>query len=214
MKLYGYWRSSSSWRVRIALLHKGIACTHQPVHLLRDGGEQFQPGFREKNPLSEVPVLEVEHEGRTRRLGQSMAILDYLERVQPSPSLLPADAWLAARSRQLAEIVNSGIQPLQNRALLERVRDAGEDAAGWARHFVSRGLAALEALAPETAGDFLVGDAVSVADVYLIPQLYNARRFGLDPAAYPTLAAVEGRCLALPAFTESHPDRQPDAEKA
>ena len=213
MKLYGYWRSSSSWRVRIALGYKQLPYTLAPVHLVREGGEQFTEPFRQKNPLAEVPLLEVTHLGQQRHLSQSMAIIDYLERLQPEPPLFPADPWLAARARQLAEIVNSGIQPLQNRAVLLRLKDAGQDDAAWARHFIGRGLTGLESAAADTAAAFLVGDAVSVADVYLVPQLYNARRFGVDLAPFPTLLRAEQSCLAHPAFVDSHPDRQPDAEK-
>jgi maleylpyruvate isomerase len=214
MKLYGYWRSSSTWRVRIALAHKGLAYQYDAVHLVRDGGEQHAARFRAINPMSEVPVLELDEGGVTRRLTQSLAIIEYLERTVPRPALLPDDAFLAARARQLAEMVNAGIQPLQNSAVLARVRDQlrGDEAA-WARHYISRGLSALELVCQDTAGSFLVGDAPTVADVCLVPQLYNARRFAVDPAAYPTLLRVEAACLALPAFVDSHPDRQPDAVK-
>jgi maleylpyruvate isomerase len=216
MKLYGYWRSSSTWRVRIALGWKAIPFDYQPVHMLRGGGEQHAAGYRAVNPLGEVPSLEwTDAAGRTRRLSQSFAIIDYLERVHPTPSLLPADAFLAGRARQLAEMVNAGIQPLQNLRVLAQVRDELHgDAQAWARHHVARGLAAMEALAPDTAGAFLVGDAPSVADVYLVPQLYNARRFALDLSPYPTLLRAEASCQPLPAFAAAHPDRQPDAEPA
>ncbi len=212
MKLYGYWRSSSAWRVRIALLHKGLPFEYQPVHLVRDGGEQHGAGYRALNPMAEVPTLEIEDAGKIRHLGQSLAILAYLERMAPSPPLLPADPFAAARAWQLAEVVNAGTQPLQNSAVLLRVKnELRGDEQAWARHFIARGLTALEALARDSAGRFLVGEAVSVADVCLVPQLYNARRYGVEVGAYPTLLAVEGSCLALPAFVDSHPDRQPDA---
>jgi maleylpyruvate isomerase len=212
VKLFGYWRSSSAWRVRIALAHKGLPFETHPVHLVRDGGEQHSPAYRAINPMEEVPTLEVEEGGRPRRLSQSLAIIGYLERIAPSPALIPADPFAAARAWQLAEMVNAGIQPLQNSAVLQRVKnELRGDEQAWARHFIRRGLAALEALAPDTAGRFLVGDAVSVADVCLVPQLYNARRYGLDVGPYPTLLAVEKSCVGLPAFADSHPDRQPDA---
>jgi maleylpyruvate isomerase len=216
LTLYGYWRSSSSWRVRIALHHKSLAYTDRPVHLVRGGGEQHQEGYAGVNALREVPVLEIEDPRGSRRLTQSMAIIDYLERLVPEPALLPDDPWLAARARQLAEIVNAGIQPLQNRLVLDRIKLGGGDeaASAWARHFIARGLTTLEAAAAETAGAFLVGEAVTLADVYLVPQLYNARRFNLDLAPYPTLLRAEQTCQALPAFTATHPDRQPDAEPA
>jgi maleylpyruvate isomerase len=213
MKLYGYWRSSSAWRVRISLAWKRLPFEYQAVHLVRDGGGQHAPAYRAVNPLSEVPALEWTEGGVVRRLAQSFAILEYLERTHPEPPLLPADPFLAGRARQLAEMVNSGIQPLQNLRVLNRVRDELKgDGPAWARHFIGRGLAAMEVLAPETAGDFLVGDAPTLADVYLVPQLYNARRFGIDLAPYPTLLRAEASCQRLPAFAEAHPDRQPDAE--
>ncbi len=212
VKLYGYWRSSSTWRVRIALAWKRIPFEYQPVHMLRGGGEQHADTYKAVNPLSEVPALEWSDRGTVRRLSQSFAIIDYLERVHPQPSLVPADPFLAGRARQLAEIVNSGIQPLQNLGVLNRIRDLSGDAQAWARHYIGRGLAAMEALAPETAGAFLVGDAPTVADVYLVPQLYNARRFALELAPYPTLLRAEASCQALPAFADAHPERQSDAE--
>jgi maleylpyruvate isomerase len=210
MKLYGYWRSSSAWRVRIALAWKGIPHEYQPVHLR--AGEQQAPSYLALSPLGEVPTLEWTEAGVARRLSQSFAIIDYLERVHPTPPLFPADPFLAARARQLAEMVNAGIQPLQNLAVLNRVRELEGDAQAWARHFVSRGLAAMEALAPETAGAFLVGDAPTVADAYLVPQLYNARRFALDLTPYPTLLRAEASCEQVPAFVQAHADKQPDAE--
>ena len=141
-----------------------------------------------------------------------MAIIDYLEERFPAPPLLPADPWLRARARQLAEMVNAGIQPLPEPGRA-RSRAGGRRATRneWARHFNARGLAALEAAAHETAGTFLVGDAVSLADVYLIPQLYAARRFDVDLAPLPTLLRVEAACAALPAFAAAHPDAQSDA---
>jgi maleylpyruvate isomerase len=212
MKLYGYWRSSSAWRVRIALLYKGLAFENHPVHLVRDGGEQHSAGYRAVNPMEEVPTLELEEAGRPRRISQSLAIIGYLERIAPTPPLCPADPFDAAKAWQLAEMVNAGVQPLQNSAVLLRVKnELRGDEQAWARHFIARGLAALEAVAAETAGAHLVGGSVSVADVCLVPQLYNARRYGIEVGAYPTLLRVERRCFTLPAFAESHPDRQPDA---
>ena len=213
MKLYGYWRSSSTWRVRIALAWKRIPHEYQPVHMLRGGGEQHAAAYKAVNPLSEVPALEWTENGVVRRLAQSFAILEYLEQAFPQPSLIPDDPFLAGRTRQLAEMVNSAIQPLQNLRVLTRVRDELHgDPQAWARHFVGRGLAAMETLAPETAGAFLVGDAPTLADVYLVPQLYNARRFAMDLAPYPTLLRAEASCQQLPAFAEAHAEKQLDAE--
>ena len=208
MILYDYWRSSSAWRVRIALHFKGIPFERRVVNLIKDGGEQHAADFHAMNPSRQVPVL-VTDDGRA--IAQSMAIIAYLEERHPAPPLLPADAWLRARARQLAEMVNSGTQPLQNLTVLDHVQAGGMDRNEWARHFMARGLAALEAAAHETAGTFLVGDAVSLADAYLIPQLYNARRFNVDLAPLPTLVRIESACAALPAFAAAHPDAQSDA---
>jgi maleylpyruvate isomerase len=208
MILYDYWRSSSAWRVRIALHVKGIPFERRVVNLIKDGGEQHAATFHAMNPSRQVPVL-ITDDGRP--IAQSMAIIGYLEERHPAPALLPADAWLRARARQLAEMVNSGTQPLQNLTVLDHVQAGGMDRNEWARHFIARGLAALEAAAHETAGRFLVGDAVSLADAYLIPQLYNARRFNVDLAPLPTLVRIESACAALPAFAAAHPDAQSDA---
>ena len=213
MKLYGYWRSSSAWRVRIALAWKGVPYEYQAVHLVRDGGEQHGAAYRAVNPMEEVPTLELEEEedGKVRRLTQSLAIIDYLEAYAPSPPLLPRAPFLRARVRQLAEIINAGTQPLQNSGVLARVKQVGGDEQAWARHYIARGLGALELAAKETAGAFLVGEAVSVADVLLVPQLYNARRFAVPLDPYPLLTRIEAACVSLPAFADSHPDKQPDA---
>lgn len=215
MKLYSYWRSSASWRVRIALAWKGIAHEYRAVNLVREGGEQYLPGYvAEINPLSQVPVLEVDEGPPPRRIAQSLAIIEYLEERFPQPPLLPSEPWLRARARQLAEITNAGIQPFQNTPTLGYVRDVlhGDEKA-WLRHFLERGLRALEKTARETAGTFLVGAAPTVADVCLIPQLYSARRFDVPLDPFPTLVRVEAACSELPAFAAAHADRQPDAPK-
>jgi maleylpyruvate isomerase len=214
VKLYTYWRSTSAWRVRIALAWKGVPHETEVVPLIGTGAQQNTEAFRALNPSAQVPVLVLNEEGEgghPRRIAQSMAILEFLEERWPSPPLLPNDPWLRARARQLAEIVNSGIQPLQNLATTERLREMGGDPDAWRTHFIARGLAALERAASETAGRFLVGDAPSFADIYLVPQLYNARRFGIELVPYPTLTRIDETCRALPAFEAAHPDTQPDA---
>jgi maleylpyruvate isomerase len=213
---YDYWRSSSAWRVRIALNLKQISVERRAVNLIGNGGEQHAPDFRALNPFSEVPVLVVDDAaGAPRAIGQSMAIVHYLEERFPSPPLLPADPWLRARARQMAEMVNAGIQPFHNLSLLQRLRASGvADPATIAHQSIARGLASLEALAPETAGRFLIGDAPTLADVYLVPQLYGGRRFNVDLAPFPTLLAIETACVALQAFAAAHPDLQPDAPVA
>jgi maleylpyruvate isomerase len=215
MKLYSYWRSSCSWRVRIALNLKGLAYTYEAVHLLKDGGQQNSEAYRALNPMRTVPTLEFEEGGQVRRLSQSLAILEYLEERYRAPALLPADPLLRARARMLAEMVNSGIQPLQNLAVLQWVKaELKSDDKAFAAHWNSRGLAALEAVVKETAGTYCVGNAVSFADICLVPQLYGARRFGVDLTPYPTLTRIEAACEELPAFQAARADRQPDAVPA
>jgi maleylpyruvate isomerase len=207
---YDYWRSSSAWRVRIALHWKDIPFERRAVNLLKD--EQHEPAFRALNPQAQVPVLIVDEGGQPHALAQSLAILAYLEERFPSPPLLPAEPWLRARARQMAEAVNSGIQPFQNLALTERLRAAGlPDVPAWVQDCIRRGVDALERLAQDTAGTFLVGDGPTWADLYLVPQLFGARRFGVDLAPYPTLTRVEAACAALPPFQAAHPDAQTDA---
>lgn len=210
MKLYSYWRSSSAWRVRIVLGFKQVPCTLVPVHLLANGGEQNSPDFLGWNPMAQVPVLEVDTPDGPFRITQSMAILEYLEELHPTPPLLPRDPLLRARARQLAEVVNSGIQPLQNMKLQRETQTRGIDPVPLVTTFIDTGLKALEIMARASAGRYLVGEDVTFADVLLIPQLYNARRFSLDVEAYPTLRRVERACEGLPAFMAAHPNAQPD----
>ncbi len=215
MKLYGYWRSSCTWRVRIALELKGLSYEVVPVHLIKDGGQQRAEGFRKLNPLAQVPVLEVEDDG-IQHLSQSLPIIEYLDERFPDPRLLPGTARHRARIRQLAEMVNAGTQPLQNLGVLGQLSEvgAGEHKKAWAQHFIATGLAALEQASRQSAGAFLVGDAPTLADLCLVPQLYNARRFDCELSAYPTLLSVESACEALDAFQKAHPDVQPDAERS
>jgi maleylpyruvate isomerase len=209
-RLYGYWRSSSAWRVRIALGLKGIAYESTAVNLL--SGEQDAPEHVARSPLHQVPVLEVARHGPPLRLVQSMAILEWLEERHRDPPLLPADADGRARVRALAEHVNSGIQPYQTTAALRwlKERQPGQEQV-WVRHWLARGLAGLEAAVAERPGRFCHDDAPGLADCYLVPQLYAARRFEVELSACPRLLAVEAACQALPAFQAAHPDRQPDA---
>lgn len=216
LRLYSYWRSSASWRVRIGLHLKGLKFDYVPVHLVKDGGEQNSAAYRTLNPMRTLPTLEwTEADGSVRRLSQSLPVLEYLEERFPAPALLPADAFLRAKSRMLAEMVNSGIQPLQNLSVMQRLKqELSADDKAWSAYWNTRGLEALEAAVQPTAGRFCVGDTVSLADVCLVPQLYGARRFGVDLAPYPTLLRIEAECQALPAFQAAQPDRQPDAVPA
>jgi maleylpyruvate isomerase len=215
MKLYSYWRSSSAWRVRIALHYKGITFEYVPVNIVKDGGEQFRDAYRAINGMAQVPTLEFEEGGATRRIGQSLAIIELLEERYPSPPLLPASSYLRARARQLAEIINSGIQPFQNLYVTNLVeREYGASRQAFAAQFIDQGLAAFQAIVEETGGRFSVGDAPTIADVCLVPQLAAARRMGADMSKIGRLLRIEEQCARLPAFEAAHSTRQTDAVPA
>jgi maleylacetoacetate isomerase len=199
--------------VRIGLNLKQLPYELVPVHLLRDGGEQHSDTFRQANPQQLVPVLQ---HGQ-RMLRQSMAILEYLDEMWPEPPLLPATARDRQRVRALAQLVACDIHPLNNLRVLQYFeRDWGVPQAErdvWVRHWISEGFAAFEALLQDhpSTGAFCDGELPTLADCCLIPQIYNARRFGMDLAAYPTLLRIEQACQALPAFEAARPEKQPDA---
>jgi len=213
--LTSFWRSSCSWRVRIALAYKGLAHKISTIHLQRDGGEQFTAAYREKNPMSQVPLLEIKGNGSEKPylLSQSMAVMEYLEEVYPDPPILPSSPIDRARVRQIAEIINSGIQPLQNSATMKKVEAAGGDKASWAKYWIEDGLGKLERQTAEFGNTrFLVSDSPTIAEFCLVPQLYGARRFGCEVNGWPRLLEVEARCLTLPAFESTCPENQLDAE--
>jgi maleylacetoacetate isomerase len=215
LRLHSYWRSSAAYRVRLALAWKGLPHEYLPVHLVRDGGEQFGPAYVRLNPQSRVPVLEVDGEVLT----QSMAILEWLEEAFPAaPRLLPPDEPLArARVRSLAQLIVADIQPLQNTAVTRYLREhhGWNDAqvGTWLQEWIGRGLRALEqrlAADPRT-GRFCHGDSPTLADVCLVPQAYASRRFGVDLAAFPRIAAIDAACRELEPFQRAAPEQQPDA---
>lgn len=212
LALHNYWRSSASHRVRIGLGLKNLEFEYVVVNIVKS--EQHAEGYRSRNPMAQVPTLEVtEDDGTVYAISQSLPILEYLDERFREPAILPADPYLRARTRMLAEIVNSGIQPLQNLTTTKAVKAFGGDEVVWPKAFIADGLVAFERVARETAGMFCVGDAPSIADCCLIPQLASARRFGVDITKHALLLGIEARCLALPAFASSTPDRQPDAVK-
>jgi maleylacetoacetate isomerase len=214
MKLYDYFRSSAAYRVRIGLRLKGLDYESVPVHLLRDGGEQLKDAYRAITPSAAVPAL-VDH-GAT--VTQSLAILEYLDETHPLVPLMPRDVLGRARVRSLALMIACDIHPVNNlRILRYLVKEAGlseEAKNAWYVHWVQEGFAALEAHlagSPDT-GRFCHGDAPTIADCLLVPQVFNARRFNIDMAPYPTIARIDATCVALPAFAAAHPSAQPDAE--
>ncbi len=212
--LYDYWRSSACYRVRIALNLKGLAYAQQPVHLVRAGGEQHASAYRAVNPQQVVPTLV---DGQ-RIIRQSLAIIEYLEESRPeSLALLPVGARDRAHVRSLALLVACDIHPLNNLRVmqhLERTFDADEDArTAWMRHWMDAGFRAFEEIlvADSSSGTCCHGDQPTLADACLIPQVYNARRFGMDLGAYPTIERIDAHCLGLPAFERARPENQPDA---
>ncbi len=210
MKLYGYFRSSAAYRVRIALNLKGLHADQAFRHLRR--GEQRSPDYLPLNPQGLVPALVLE-DGSA--LTQSLAIIEYLDETHPQPRLVPEDAVQRARVRAFAQAIACEIHAVQNLKVLGRLRALGhgdEVVNGWAHDVIAEGLAACEALLAEEAGPFCFGSAPTLADLALVPQLYNARRFKVALDAMPRLLAAEAACQALPAFIEAAPERQPDAE--
>ncbi len=210
MQLHGYYRSSASWRVRIALNLKGVAVDHTAHHLRK--GEQRAADYLRLNPQGFVPALTLD-DGVT--LTQSLAIIEWLDETHPQPPLLPADPVRRARVRGFAQAIACDIHPVQNLKVLARLRDLGlpeDQVTGWAAWAISEGFNACEALLADEAGPFCFGTTPTLADICLVPQLYNARRFGVDLAPYPRLLRAEATAQAEPAFAAAAPERQPDAE--
>jgi maleylpyruvate isomerase len=214
MTLYTFFRSSASYRVRIALNLKGLNYQQVPIHLRRGGGEQFASAYKAINPQALVPALE----DGGRILTQSMAIMEYLDERYPIPPLLPSDAADKALVRSMALIVACEVHPIQNlRVLLHLKKNfklSDDDLNGWARHWIDLGFSALEQMVVtgQRRAKFCFADTPTLADICLVPQLANARRFGCDLAQYPTLLQIEAHCAALPAFANAAPEKQPDAE--
>ncbi len=214
MKLYTFFRSSASYRVRIALNLKAIDCEQAPIHLRRGGGEQLMPAYTAINPQALVPTLE----DNGRILTQSLAIIEYLEETHPNPPLLPKDPADKALVRSMALVIACEVHPIQNLRVLNYVKatynQTDEQVNKWAQHWIDLGLAALQEMivAQPKRGKFCFGDVPTLADVCLIPQLGNARRYGCDLSKYPTILEIEKNCNAIPAFANAAPEKQPDAE--
>lgn len=211
IQLHGYWRSSSTYRVRIALEFKEIPYEVVPVSLIADGGEHLREFYRGLNPMAEVPTLVVDG----APIAQSVAILEWIEERYPEPSLLPEAPLERARVRQLVEAVNSGIHPLQNlkvkKHLMEKLGLDAVQVEAWNRHWITKGFEGIEQLLVKWSGQHAVGDQVTLADCVLVPQVYNARRYKVDLNQFPTLSAVNRAAEALPFFKAARPEVQPDA---
>jgi maleylacetoacetate isomerase len=214
LRLYSYWRSSAAFRVRIALNFKELFYETVAKHLLRDGGEQREAGYLALNPQGLIPALEDDGVVVT----QSLAICEYLEERYPEPPLLPADAHGRAAVRAMALAVACDIHPLNNLRVLAylkgRMGQDEESVGAWYRHWIGEGFAALEQWIARHSSDgrYCYGSGVTLADVFLVPQVYNARRFAVDLSPYPRLCAVARHLEGLPAFAAARPEMQPDAE--
>lgn len=210
IQLYNYYRSSCSYRVRIALHIKNISFEYIPVHLIKNGGEQHSEEYKRLNPEGQVPCLV--HNNHV--ITQSMAILQYLEDLYPSPVLFPKEKKTQVIS--LCEIINSGVQPLQNLTVLKYLKTnwsrREEDRNKWLRFWIQKGLSAVEKKVRENKwGPFAIGRTITAAELFIIPQIYNAKRFNVNLKNFPKLLAIEELCQNFPAFKKAHPDTQPDS---
>ena len=207
LTLYSYYRSSSAYRVRIGLYFKQIDFQYQAVHLLKEGGEQFQESFKELSPLSQVPCLQ----HKNKILNQSLPILLYLEDLKPEPALLPQELFQKAEILSFCEMINSGIQPLQNLSVLKYIESKlHSDKVKWSQHWIKQGLQAFELFLKDKAGDFCFSDQITMADLFLIPQLYTANRFQVDINEFPLLSKINKNCLSKDLFQKALPENQPD----
>ena len=211
VKLYSYFRSSAAYRVRIALNLKGLPYEMVPVHLTKDGGQQRKPEFRVLNPQMRVPALAL---SGGEVLTQSLAIIEYLDDIHPEPPLLPADALERAKVRALAQMVACDIHPLNNLIVLQylkrTLKHEQPEIDAWYHHWVTDGFTAIEAMLGP--GPYACGSQVTLADICLVPQVANARRFKVPLDKFPKIVAVDAACQKLPAFDKARPENQPDAE--
>ena len=205
LRLYHYWRSSCSWRVRWALLIKGVPCEFESIDLLSD--ETDQPPQRARNPIGYVPVLELlNSQDPFRFIAESIAIIEWLEETIPTPSLLPGTPLQRARIRQLAEIINSGTQPLQNLNVMARYSIDPTEQRKWNQHWIHQGLHAYEVLVTKTSGLYSIGDTLTLADLCLIPQCYNAIRYELGLSDFPVIEKIYSTALKTPSCQGSAPE--------
>jgi len=213
--LYSYWRSSCSYRVRIVLQLKKIEYDYKTIDLL---AKVKNPDAKildhDKNPMGQIPILEVDDGKKKEYLVQSLPIIEYLEEVYPgTQSVFPHDPLLRQKVRAMAEVINSGIQPLQNLSILEEIGRHGGDKTEWARKVIDKGLDALEQMVKEVGGRFCVGDDITLVDCCLIPQFYNAKRYGVNIEKFQNLHKIYERCLEIDAFDKASPEKQPDAPR-
>jgi maleylacetoacetate isomerase len=212
MKLYSYWRSSTAYRVRIALAIKGIPFEYVPVSLVANGGMHLEPEYEARNPQKLVPLLELDD---GRYISQSLAIIEYLDEVTPHPPLLPKDAELRAQARSIALAVACDIHPLANLRVMNYLKDtlqvADSARTAWYHHWITEGFAAIEKLLERYDTPYALGDSPTLADIALVPQVYNARRFSIHLENFPRITSIAELCSKLDSFRTAEPERQPDA---
>lgn len=210
LKLYSYFRSSAAYRARIALHWKELKFEYIPIHLVKDGGHQNSPAYRKINPMGHVPALD--HDGFL--VAETMAIVQYLDDIFPEKRLIPTSPQDKARVLQICEIINSGIQPLQNLKVTQYLENAFHfpkpESERFLRHWISDGMKNLERVLEQTAGSYCFGGQVTAADAFLVPQCFAARRFGIDLEQFPNIAHANANAIALAAFQQAHPEKQPD----
>ncbi|GIU37009.1 maleylacetoacetate isomerase [Shewanella schlegeliana] len=215
MKLYGYWRSSAAYRVRIAMNLKSLVAEQISVHLVKDGGEQHQDEYQQLNAQELVPSLVIEDNGQQRVLTQSLAIIEYLDEVYPKAALLPNAPFDKSIVRAMALTVACEIHPLNNLKVLQYLASeldiADESKTAWYHHWVKEGFTALEKQLAQHSGLFCFGDSPTLADICLVPQVYNAKRFKLDMRPYPNINRINAHCLTQQAFIDAIPENQLDA---
>ncbi|WP_299810815.1 maleylacetoacetate isomerase [uncultured Shewanella sp.] len=215
MKLYGYWRSSAAYRVRIAMNLKSLVAEQVSVHLVKDGGEQHKDEYQQINAQELVPSLIIENNGQQRVLTQSLAIIEYLDEVYPEVALLPCSSFDKATVRAMALTVACEIHPLNNLKVLQYLSSelaiTDEKKTVWYHRWVQEGFTALEKQLAQHSGLFCFGDSPSLADVCLVPQVYNAKRFNVDMSPYPNIERINAHCLTLQAFIDAIPENQADA---
>ena len=205
LKLYHYWRSSASWRVRWAFSLKGIVCEFVVIDLLK--GEQKSEAHLQRNPNGSVPVLEIIENGTSQFLSESIAIMEWAEELYPKPSLLPGDPFLRGRVRQLSELINADVHPVQNLRVRKMVSEDEAKQKEWSRHWIRRGFNAYELLVKETAGKFSVGNTVTMTDLCLIPQCTNAKRFDIALEEFPIIARIYNTAMETEACKASAPEK-------